>query len=361
MSIVGSATRKEGRPASGDYAKDSHTYIITWLVITDDYDDGPQVVSGASGLGTVSQTTYAVGNDTDITAVLSKQSFRRHSKEPLWWWVTETYGPFPGLEEEENKPDSGGNNTTNPDDWFPEFRRLPHSYQAEAASGWNLEAWHPDAGGGNFARAINTEGPITNVIGEPIDPLPLMSRQRASLEITSWYLFLDADTTFLNTEGQINDRDITFSYLRPWTGVEYRQNCDKHTLRVGGYDVSLKRTSGGSEYLEVRAKFDYDPLTWNVDVPNESLLERANAGDKNNDDDSTISAGDLSANRPNVQPQRAEPKADDNKLPLPRPIDLNGVASDDPVNLGYRLDTEADFRSTIGSGTGILAGMIQNR
>ena len=350
MAVVGSAKRVEKVAWTGVSDAAGKRRVVPYLVETDDYGDGPEIVEAASGLGTELVTTYSAGNDSNSNLVLLKKTSRPDSKNPLLWIVTEEYGPFPNEVPKESKPDSGGNQTTDPDQWWPEFRRIPHTKQDEATKGWNLEQFHPDGNGGNFARAVGTEDPITNVLGERVDPPPFTTYPAATLEVTDWYFELNADTSFLNTEGSINDQNVVFVYTRPWSGLEFRMNADKHTLLVVGYHVQMKRQQGGVEYLEVRATIEYDPNGWNIEVPNESLFERAAAGDKNNKDDTTISASDLSSNRPTVQPQRADPKADDNKLPILRPININGVASEDPLNLGYRVAEEIDFANTIGKG-----------
>ena len=356
MAVVGSATRTQIKGTTGNTSTTGKQRVIPYLVVVDSLDDTSQTVEAAPGLGTVQTTTYDVGNDADPNLILLSIRSEQDRNNPLQWVVYETYGPRSGEKPEENKPDESGETTNDPEAWFPEFSVSTWTEQVEATSGWNCEAWHPDGNGQNFNRAIDTEGPITNVLGERIDPPPFRTIYGRTLELVAWFKNLDHDLANLNNEGLVNDRNVRFRYSRPWVDVSYTMLADKHTLRVAGYTIRLVRQVNNVEYLECRARIDYNPEGWKIDVPNESLFERANAGDENNVDGSTFSAGEISSDRPSVQPQRANPEADDNILPVLRPIDLNGKANDDPLNLGYRVDGEIDFTGTVGAGTNPFRG-----
>lgn len=65
-------------------------YVITYCVITDDAEDGAQVVLDAPGLPT-DYTPYQYGNDVDTPALLRNKTATRDSGDPLVWWVEATF------------------------------------------------------------------------------------------------------------------------------------------------------------------------------------------------------------------------------------------------------------------------------
>lgn len=100
MSVISSELMLNARSGSSD-EKFQRSYVVKWLVTTDNKLDGPQVIyAGATGASpspvSAKYATYAIGNDVDANAYHLDSTIEAHDPgSEFQWVVTVNYGPAP--------------------------------------------------------------------------------------------------------------------------------------------------------------------------------------------------------------------------------------------------------------------------
>lgn len=115
-----------------DRDNDAHrTYKVRWLVEIDDpLTEGPEVVSGASGLAPIG-AGWVIGADNDPQAIC-RPTMKITPQTPgeigLYWWVDQTFTSKPTSSKDKNKQD----NPDNPLLWLPEVSGGYNKFTREA-------------------------------------------------------------------------------------------------------------------------------------------------------------------------------------------------------------------------------------
>jgi hypothetical protein len=112
MAIVGIATDLPTSPTT-DASLNQRKYTRRWLVQTNDYADGPAIVTHATGLPRL-YFPYVFGNEFDFYAVLRSLKADRLNPNSLYWVVTGEYStPEPY---KRHRPSGGKQDTTGAND-----------------------------------------------------------------------------------------------------------------------------------------------------------------------------------------------------------------------------------------------------
>lgn len=84
------------------FSKDKVSYTRTFVVITNDYDDGPQIVLTNASIPAIN-SSYAFGDETSATATVVSKDAKRREPNSLVWEVTVNY-ETPDQEDNSNDP-----------------------------------------------------------------------------------------------------------------------------------------------------------------------------------------------------------------------------------------------------------------
>ena len=304
-------------------------YSVTWKVVTDDKNDGPQVV--AAGVPVAINASYSQGNDSDPTSLLLRKLPRRVSD--FNWTVRLEYGD-PEKSDENTKPDGDGNQTTDPLQWRDEYRQSQNFREQVVGE----DAWNVNAIGAGGWRPEDTQGGIQNSQGDLIKPSPT---KESVIKVWNLRIYQDnyPENLWQPYRLAINDGDVTFQA----PGNHTAPGPDpKHTWQCQSVTGAFERINNVDVWV-IDFVWAYNPQTWNLLIEDIGLLARAADGDPDLQKGGSIATGDKLPGRANKQNQR-----DFHGDPVLEEMGFNGLGqelgpNDFPVFLPYRVHPERDF------------------
>lgn len=237
----------EGRSGSENRTNGAE-YSVTYLVYTDDRNDGPMIASDAFGIPRIGDV-YQPGNDFDPKAmVVDKKATQRDS--PFEWEVEVVYST-----ELDADPKDGNDGNTSPLD---EPADISYGFQARtlAVPGYFNDPANPNA-------LQNLEATLVNSYGEPFDPAPEMDVHDLVVNVVK-------NMPNLNVQWMMWVANTVNSV--PFNGAESRQ------LRLVPPEATRKYDATIGLYWAVAFQFIYRYETWDLQRVNEGLHYLTDAG-----------------------------------------------------------------------------------
>lgn len=329
MAVVGSAQIvRDAWGASGAWGGNLG-FVVTYEVIVDSIDDGPQIVDAAPGLPR-NGDIYSAGNDTDSSSFCMSKSFQR--RDETVWRVVCNYGPLT-IDSPTSKFSTGtgrdkyGVPTDDPLDELVPFRTGQYTRQIPVEKAKNVQRLGH--------RMEMTDGPVTNSAGVVFDPPPEM-------DYSILVVYASA-----RSAGYIEGMIPTFFNV---------VNSDNFRLKRADFDMILEpftcRCVDIGVSLNLRNNilyWQYDfalaidtYFTWRPEILDRGFEARAAVGDPDGRG-STILPGTIDDWKPKVRTL-----TDMNGHPLQTPILLNGLGQplpddDDPVYLRWVYYPEESY------------------
>lgn len=106
-----------------EFSLSERKYTVQWLVISDNYNDGPMVAQSASGLP-AAYSTYSIGTDADVYARIREWSAWRIEDNSLEWIVQAVYST-PPIKESERRGAGEGSHQDNNNAYQNPLNELP--------------------------------------------------------------------------------------------------------------------------------------------------------------------------------------------------------------------------------------------
>lgn len=211
-------------------------YDVLYEVITNDANDGPQVVRQASGLPKIGDQ-YAYGNDSDpFAACVSRGPFRIRSIEQTRkvWSVPLQYSSRPA---EGSNPENNGKD--NPVDW----------------------AWEVGGSFASYMKAVLKDrngNAVVNAAGEPFIPAPEDDDPRMVLT-------LKKNTPSLNL--------ATWSQFRGAVNADAIWGLQARMVRLAQWTFAVRRV-GYYAYIENNYELHINWDKWNFEPLNQGFREK---------------------------------------------------------------------------------------
>jgi len=214
------------------------TYTVTYLVYTDDRDDGPQQVMNAFGVPRIGDQYYP-GNDLDGSAIVTDVRPNQVSGSPWEWEVQVDYSTDSDEPEEEENP------LLHPPDisWGFQDRRILIPGRYNSASSPN--------------PSKDLELGITNPAGELFDPQPEMDISEPILTVKRNVATIDVGE-FMAIANCVNSDSFY--------GADPRQLRLKPPTAQNAYDREI------GQYWQVTYQLVYKYDTWDVQILNQGTF-----------------------------------------------------------------------------------------
>lgn len=232
MAVVGTAKeRPDQRSAVMDHVTSKWTYRRTYLVKTEDPQDGSMVVTQAPGLP-LPFTIYSTERETDQTSVVVRYEPRQLRRTPYHWEVGVVYEPVDPRQRE-----------ADPRLWLPKMSWRPERERVPVIGTLKPGVISP-SDPNPFSK------PILNSAGEPFDPQPMMGRSNGTLIIVRNQVSFDPYLATL-FEDAVNE-DF-------WGGYQPGQ------CKLEAIDCPGRETATVSQ-----AEIFYYPTSWTIKIRRET-------------------------------------------------------------------------------------------
>jgi len=248
----------------------ANTYTTVHRVVTDDVDDGVQTVAAA--IGTVGETTYAEGDETDTGAYLQSVSPKRDKDKSLYWIVTSQWAPNDS-DDPDNHLNEDGELEADPTKWIDDVS-FSTSYESRPL----LEAVYrgPNAMD-HIGRPIGSGGPVVNSAGALIDP-PLETQHPIRTHHISQYAATYPEWKVAAFQNAVNSQILTYTLNVPdpelgHHPLQYNKQWDIATARVDSITGTWGRKNG-IFYWRTDINVSEDRSTWRLQIP-DAGFERA--------------------------------------------------------------------------------------
>lgn len=147
-------------------------YTVPLIVQMSDPADGPNcVLDYLAGQNIYIGSVYHFGNDRDDFAFCDGLTPRREPMSATKWTVDATYSP---MDEEQENQTPDGEYSEEPEEWRWQHAQGYSTWQEPCWQAWNDDAFPsifqaaPPVGA--YARQVDTQGPVVNSAGLPVDP-----------------------------------------------------------------------------------------------------------------------------------------------------------------------------------------------
>ena len=264
LAVVSVTAIRESAGYSESDGGSEYSYTGAYDVLTDDFDDGPQVVLAAANLPQP-LTAYSFGNDSDTSAFLVGRSPTRHFDQDLLWRVVCTWSNKTDVPRDE----STGNPTTDASLWrtkwttggTPRQKDITAARWVRNSDGSQIRIF--DAARNDGVLGPNQEGPIRGLYGEVITPTPQMDDDRMWYRAV-WYEYQTDMAYYDNLRNTVNAGLIRKEIYNN-SGDPMFDPISKEWAPETCKMVLFQRDEEelyGELYNRLTAQFEYDPNGW---------------------------------------------------------------------------------------------------
>ena len=249
MAIVGTAQEREESP-QGDIENLTRSFLIK----TDDLNDGPVTLRAATGMPK-KWDTYSTPNESTEFARAQEPTFKRLKPGSKWWIGTVRYKVSRDEEEDDQQDD-------------------PTAELPEVSFGFEEEEFVAHQGGASTGE-LHGRNMICNSAGEPFDPPPMMKRGNLTLTISKNqdinFNHITVAAQYMNT---VNS-DEARKFWGQWAGTVFCRNITGSLMQ--------RRDADGKPQRYVRARYEFIVRpTWKLVLLDQGTYYWSDAGvDKN--------------------------------------------------------------------------------
>lgn len=258
MSVTETTLLWTGQGATRE-SSSNRTYTATYLVKTDDEQDGPQVVLDGATLPTL-YSGYSYGNDVDYQATLKSLSPSRVDGNRMLWHVTASW-ETPGSKKEDNN--EKGEPTSDPTLWHDDLEFSTVRFQRPVEKAFYIQGYGDPADGVLRARN-NDQGPMCNSAFVPFDPPLERDDSRLHIKIGKWSRGFPAE--LLNYVDCVNN--APWSINKPAYG--FVRTFEKYTVKVNAISGTFQIVNN-IPIWKVTWEFEYRWDDWTEEVLDRGL------------------------------------------------------------------------------------------